>query len=122
MKTLLLLYAVAVLMSCNNNSKGKGEQEAASMNTDLLQQNLKDKVKSITETSVTIDSTGQEKPDSLTTYTSYDDKGYQTDQLTKNTVGKVTTEQFLSRNAAGVVTEFGTKKNGQVFSRVVTEF
>ena len=40
---------------------------------------------------------------------------------TKNSAGKVTTEQFASRNDSGIVTEFGTKKNGQVFSRVVTE-
>jgi len=117
-----LLYAAAALVGCNNGTKAKTEQAATVMNSDLLQQNLKGKVKSITETSSTIDSTGNEKPDSLTTYTSFDEKGYQTVSMTKNSAGKVTTEQFASRNDSGIVTEFGTKKNGQVFSRVVTEF
>jgi hypothetical protein len=120
-KIFLLLYAASGLIACNNTPKAKTDQPATVMNTDIIQQNLKDKVKSITETSSTIDSTGKEKPDSLTTYTSFDNKGYQTDQLTKNTAGKVTTEQFLSRNADGTVSEFGTKKDGKVFSRVVTE-
>jgi hypothetical protein len=117
-----LLYAAAVLVACDNGTKAKTEQAPAVMNSDLLQQNLKGKVKSITETSSTIDSTGNEKQDSLTTYTSFDEKGYQTVSMTKNSAGKVTTEQFASRNDSGIVTEFGTKKNGHIFSRVVTEF
>lgn len=116
----LLLYAAAAFVACNNTPKAKSEQ-ATAMNTDLLQQNLKGNVKEITETSSAIDSTGKEKPDTLTTYTNFDQKGYQSNQVTKNSAGKVTTEQFVSRNDAGVVTEFGTKKNGQVFSRVVTD-
>jgi hypothetical protein len=123
MKQLIFfLYSAAVLVACNNATKAKTEQDATVSNSELQQQNLKGKVKSITETSSTIDSTGKEKTDSLTTYISYDEKGYQTEFMTKNSAGKVTTEQFASRNDLGMITEFGTKKNGQVTSRVVTEF
>lgn len=116
----ILLYAAIVLGACNNGPQVKTEQAAAT-NTDMLQQNLKGKVKSITQTSSTIDSTGKEKADTLTTYTSFDEKGYQTGQLTKNDAGKVTTEQFATHNAAGGVTEFGTKKDGKIFSRTVVD-
>ena len=119
-KFFLLLFGIAVFTACNNNSKKDTAQEI-NMNADLLQQNLKGKVKSITETSTNIDSTGVEKPDSLTTYTSFDEKGYQTEFLTKDSSGKVVSEQFAERNDSGLVTEFGTKKDGKIVSRVVTD-
>ena len=117
---LLLLFVMAVFTACDNNTKKDTTQETA-MTSDLLQQNLKGKVKSITETSTNIDSTGVEKPDSLITHISFDEKGYQTAYLKKDSSGKVVSEEFASRNDAGVVTEFGTKKNGKIVSRVETE-
>ena len=117
---LLLLFGIAVFTACDNNTKTDTAQETA-MTSDLVQQNLKGKVKSITETSTNIDSTGVEKQDSLITYTSFDEKGYQTEFLRKDSSGKVVSEEFASRNDAGVVTEFGTKKNGKIVSRVETE-
>lgn len=121
MKRFLLFFCYgAFVVSCNNDTKVK-TAEASTMNTDLVQQNLKGKVKSITETSITIDSTGKQKPDSLTRVTDFDEKGYQTVSLQKNGSGNVVSEDFVSRRPDGVVTEFGTKKNGKPYSRVVTE-
>ena len=116
----LFLCCGALFVSCNNDTKLKSAETAA-MNTDLLQQNLKGKVKSITETSETIDSTGKQKPDSLTNVTNFDEKGYQTSSVQKNSAGSVVSEDFVSRRPDGVVTEFGTRKNGKLYSRVVTE-
>lgn len=116
----LLLFSLAVFTTCDNNTKKDTAQDTL-MNSDLLQQNLKGKVKTMTETSTTIDSTGLQKPDSLINYTSFDEKGYQTGYLTKDSSGKVVSEQFSARNDSGLVTEFGTKKEGKLVSRVVTE-
>ena len=117
---ILLLFSIAVFTSCDNNTKNDTTEETA-MTSDLVQQNLKGKVKSITETTTNIDSTGVEKQDSLTNHTSFDEKGYQTAYLKKDSSGKVVSEEFASRNDAGLVTEFGTKKNGKIISRVETE-
>lgn len=119
-KFFLLLFGIAVFTSCDNTTKKDTAQDPI-MNSDLMQQNLKGKVKSIAETSTTIDSTGVEKPDSLANYSSFDEKGYQTEYLTKDSSGKVVSEQFTARNDSGLVTEFGTKKDGKIVSRVVTE-
>lgn len=121
----LLLCGATLLTACNNSmtkakTTGNGDS-AMAMNTDWLQQNLKANVKNIAESSVAVDNSGKEKPDSLTAYTDFDDKGYQTLSQTKNKEGKVTSEDFISRRPDGVVTEFGTKKNGKMVSRVVTE-
>ena len=117
---LLLLFGIAIFTACDNNTKTDTVQETA-MNSDLLAQNLKGKVKSITETTMNIDSTGAEKPDSLTNYTYFDEKGYQTAYMKKDSSGKVVSEEFAKRNGAGVVTEFGSKKDGKIVSRVETE-
>ena len=116
----LLLFVMAVFTACDNNTK-KDTTEDTVMTSDLLQQNLKGKVKSITETTTNIDSAGAEKQDSLIAYTSYDEKGYQTAFLKKDSSGKVVSEEFAERNESGLVTEFGTKKDGKIVSRVVTE-
>jgi hypothetical protein len=111
----------AALASCNNNDTKVKTAQAAAMNTDVVQQNLKGMVKSITESTINIDSAGKQKPDSLTRVTDFDEKGYETVSLQKNDAGKVVSEDFMSRRPDGVVTEFGTKKNGKTYSRVVTE-
>jgi hypothetical protein len=116
----MLLFSMAVFTACDNNTKKETTKESV-MNTDLLQQNLKGKVKSITETSVNIDSSGAEKPGGVTNYISFDEKGYQTSFLGKDSSGKVVSEQFSLRNDAGMVTEFGSKKDGKLMSRVVTD-
>lgn len=116
----LLLFGIALFTSCDNNTK-KETTQATAMTSDLVQQNLKGKVKSITETTMNIDSTGAEKPDSLTNYTYFDEKGYQTAYMKKDSSGKVVSEEFATRNDDGVVTEFGSKKDGKIVSRVETE-
>lgn len=122
MKKLCLLFsAIVVLAACDNADSKKETTTAAVLNTDLLQQNLKGKVKSITETSIDIDSTGAEKPAAVTNYSEFDEKGYQTSGYSKDSSGKMVSEQFMTRNEAGMVTEFGTKKDGKLVSRVVTE-
>ena len=116
----LLLFGIALFTSCDYNTK-KETTQATAMTSDLVQQNLKGKVKSITETTTNIDSTGAEKPDSLTNYTYFDEKGYQTAYMKKDSSGKVVSEEFATRNDDGVVTEFGSKKDGKIVSRVETE-
>ena len=121
MKSLfLLLISASVFVACNNPEKAKSEQ-ATAMNTDLLQQNLKGSVKTIMETSSTIDSSGKEKSDSLANYISFNQKGYQTEYLTKNSTGTNVTEQYATRNDSNITTEFGTKKNGKIIFHVVTD-
>ena len=117
---ILLLFTIAVFTACDNNTQ-KETKLKITMNSDLLAQNLKGKVKSITESTTNIDSTGVEKQDSLTAYTSFDEKGYQTEYVKKDSSGKVVSEQFVKRNDSGMATEFGTKKDGKIVSRVVTE-
>ena len=116
----LLLFGIALFTSCDYNTK-KETTQATAMTSDLVQQNLKGKVKSITETTMNIDSTGAEKQDSLITSISFDEKGYQTAYMKKDSSGKVVSEEFATRNDAGVVTEFGSKKDGKIVSRVETE-
>lgn len=121
MKQIILFIAGAVFfVSCNNASKSDAGA-AAPMNTDLLQQNLKGKVKTVTQTSATIDSTGKEKSDSLTTVDSYDEKGYNTMSQTKNDSGKITTETMAKHDSAGHVLEWVTNKDGKLASKVETE-
>lgn len=116
----LFVFGAIILVSCNNNSAAKSEQ-ATAMNTDLLQQNLKGKVKSISESSTTIDSTGKEKPDSLTTVSNFDEKGYNTTVQTKNEAGKITTDQMVTHDSAGHFLEYLTNKDGKMSSKLVTE-
>jgi hypothetical protein len=121
MKQLIFFIVGAIfLVSCNNNSTSK-TGAAAPLNTDLLQQNLKGKVKTVTQTSTTIDSTGKEKSDSLTTVESYDEKGYSTMSQTKTDSGKITNEQIVMHDSAGHVLEYVTNKDGKMVSKLVTE-
>jgi hypothetical protein len=121
MKQLIPFIAGAIfLVSCNTKSTSEAGA-AAPLNTDLIQQNLKGKVKTVTQTSTTIDSTGQERTDSLTTVESYDEKGYSTMSQTKNSSGKITTEQTAKHDSAGRVLEFVTYKDGKMTSKLETE-
>ncbi len=119
-KFVLILCGTAMLASCDNTANVKSA-EASFLNTDWNQQNLKGQVKSISETTTTIDSTGKEKTDSLTNISNFDEKGYMKSSLTKNGEGKVTAEQFVTHDSMGNMLEYVSNKNGKLVSRLVTE-
>ena len=68
---LLFLSSTWLLLACNNSAK----VESASMakNSDIVQQNLKGKVKEFEEVSFTIDSMGASKQDSLIGISQFDE-------------------------------------------------
>ena len=121
MKQLIPFIAGAIfLVSCNNNSTSE-TGATAPLNTDLLAQNLKGKVKTISQSTTTIDSTGKEKSDSLTTVDSFDEKGYRTMSQTKTNSGKITREEMVKHDSAGRVLEFVSNKDGKLASKMEIE-
>jgi len=121
MKSFLLFVSSAcLLLACNNSAK----VESASMakNSDIVQQNLKGKVKEFEEVSYTIDSTGTSKQDSLITINQFDEKGYQPKYITKDSTGKIRTEQTATHDENGMFTEIVTMTNGKQTFRLTTEF
>ena len=121
MKQLIpFLVGTFFLVSCNNNSTSE-TGAAAPLNTDLLSQNLKGKVKTVSLNTTTIDSTGKEKSDSLTTVDSYDEKGYRTMSQTKNSSGKITREEMIKHDSAGRVLEFVNNRDGKLASKMEIE-
>jgi hypothetical protein len=117
---LLFLSSVCLLLACNNPAK----VDSASMpkNSDVVQQNLKGKVKEFEEVSYTVDSTGASKQDSLISISQFDEKGYQPKYLTKDTTGKIHTEQTVTHDENGMFTEMVTMTNGKQTFRLTTEF
>jgi hypothetical protein len=117
---LLFLLTISLLIGCNDSAKVK----AVSMpkNSDLTQQNLKGKVQQYEETSHTIDSTGVNKKDSLMNINEFDEKGYQTKNSTKDSLGKIHTEQTMTHNENGTFTEVISLKDGKQTFKLVTEF
>jgi len=120
MKKLLLFFAGSgFLVACNNSA----EVKLASMakNTDVIQQNLKGKVQEFTETSFTVDSAGHSKVDSVVGINSFDEKGYQSKYVTKDSSEKIHTEQSLSHDERGNMTELTTMTNGKQTFKLTTE-
>ena len=92
MKSLFLVLAAAVLFTaCNNTSNTTTAAAAqARQNTDLIQQHLKGKVESLTETSYAADSTDKMgKMDSVIGTTTFDEKGYISKYQEKDSAGKL---------------------------------
>jgi len=121
MKSFLLFVSSAcLLLACNNSAK----VESASMakNSDIVQQNLKGKVKEFEEVSYTIDSTGASKQDSLISINQFDEKGYQPKYITKDSTGKIHTDQTATHDENGMFTEIVTMTNGKQTFRLTTEF
>ena len=116
---LLFLSSACLLLSCNNSAK----VESASMakNSDIVQQNLKGKVKEFQEVSFIIDSTGGSKQDSLININQFDEKGYQSKNLAKDSTGKIHTDQTMSHDENGMFTEVVTLTNGKQTFRLTTE-
>lgn len=120
MKRLILFLSTAgFFVACNNSAEVKSASYAK--NTDIVQQNLKGKVQEFQETSYTIDSAGKNKMDSLVNVNDFDEKGYQTKYQTKDSSGKVHTDQSLSRDADGNMTELTSTNNGKPDFKLVTE-
>ena len=119
MKRIFFFPLVLSLFACNSNTEKKVETTAK--NTDLIGQNLKGKVQQIEESTVMIDSTGKNKPDSVIGVMMFDEKGYQTQYYSKDSAGTHVSEQVMSHNADGTFAELIVKKNGKQVSKLVTE-
>ena len=117
MKKLFVFCIVISFLACNSNDK----KTETAKNSDLIQQNLKGKVQKLEETTVIIDSTGKMKPDSSTGITEFDEKGYQTKYSNKDSSGKITMEQNMSRNEDGTFKEMTTTTKGKQTFKLVTE-
>ena len=79
-------------------------------NTDLVQQNLKGKVKTYEETSTTVDSTGASKKDSTSFWNQLDEKGYTTAFEIRDIDGKAKETQSFARYDHGQMKELVIKK------------
>ena len=120
MKRLIAFIAAAgMLIACNNSTEVKSASMAK--NSDVVQQNLKGKVQHFEETSYTVDSTGNNKMDSLMNVSEFDEKGYQTTFQTKDSTGKVHMNQTVMHDAQGNVTEVKSITDGKQTFRLVTE-
>ena len=117
MKKLVVFCLAASLIACNTKDK----KTETAKNSDLIQQNLKGNVKQLDELTVNIDSTGKMKPDSSTTITEFDKKGYQSKNSTKDSSGKITSEQTISHNSDGTFKEMLTTKNGKQTFKLTTD-
>ena len=120
MKKLLFFSLATALFACNSDTK-KTETVAAAKNTDLIQQNLQGKVQELMEATYIVDSTGKMKGDSTFGITSFDEKGYQTKYINKDSSGKVTMEQTMTHNPDGSFAEVVTMKNGKQANKLITE-
>jgi hypothetical protein len=118
-QVILILSTAGFIIACNNSAEVKSA--AYAKNTDIVQQNLKGKVQEYQETSSTIDSTGKSKTDSLASINDFDEKGYQTKYFTKDSSGKTHTDQNISHDANGYVTEVTTMTDGKQTFKLVTE-
>jgi hypothetical protein len=108
MKKLLFLLSTGMLLfACNTVST----KETSATNTDLIQQNLKGKVQSLTEQSYTVDSTGTMKKDSVMYVSDFDEKGYSNKVQTKDSAGNVKEETLITRYDNGTPKEITTKAN-----------
>ncbi|HEY1870477.1 MAG TPA: hypothetical protein VGG71_05425 [Chitinophagaceae bacterium] len=120
MKQLILVLSIAgFVIACNNTAEVKSASYAK--NTDIIQQNLKGKVQEYQETSYTVDSTGKNKMDSLVNVNDFDQKGYMAKYQTKDSSGKIHTDQSLSHDADGNMTEMTSTNNGKQDFKLVTE-
>jgi uncharacterized lipoprotein NlpE involved in copper resistance len=119
-KFLLFLSIINLLIGCNNSAKDNAVSTAK--NSDLTQQNLKGKVQRIEETSYTIDSAGVNKKDSLVNTNEFDEKGYQTKYFTKDSSGKIHTDQTVTHNENGIFTSMTTMTDGKQTFKLTTEF
>jgi hypothetical protein len=115
-KVIMAAFAVS-LLACNSNLK----TTEARKNTDLIQSNLKDKVQSLEERTVNFDSTGRMKADSTANISSFNEEGYITNYISKDSSGKTTLEQIISHNADGTVSEWKNTKDGKEVFRLTTE-
>lgn len=110
-KLLVLVSAISLLAACNNSAKV--ESSSTAKNSDLTQSNLKGRVQHYDETSYTVDSSGNNKMDSLMNMSDFDEKGYQTKYATKDQAGKIHTEQSTKHDDQGVFTEMTTMTDGK---------
>src|SRR5262245_39913584 len=107
-KFILPLSAVALLIACNSAEKQNTTVATTNnaANTDLIQSNLKGKVKSYEEMSTTIDSSGASKKDSSSYVNEFDEKGYQTIFVTKDINEKTKAKESYTRYENGHIKEF----------------
>jgi hypothetical protein len=108
-KFILPLLSVAFVIACNNPEKQKATNapgENATSNTDLLQLNLKGKVKSFDEMSTTIDSSGASKKDSTSYWNDFDENGYQLNFITRGIDEKTKSKEAYTRYKDGHIKEF----------------
>lgn len=114
-KILFVLSTGMLLFACNTVST----KETSATNTDLIQQNLKGKVQSLTEQSYTVDSTGNMKKDSVAYVSDFDEKGYSNKGQTKDSAGNVKEETLITRYDNGTPKEITTKANGKQTKKFV---
>jgi len=118
-KLLVLVSAISLLAACNNSTKV--ESASVAKNSDLTQSNLKGRVQHYDETSYTVDSLGNNKADSLSNMSDFDEKGYQTKYSTKDQAGKIHQEDVAKHDDQGNFTEMTTTKDGKQTYKLVVE-
>jgi hypothetical protein len=119
----LLLIVATLILSCNDAPKTTASSDStAPKNTDLVQQHLNGRVKSVTETSYQVDSTGKTgKMDSIITVNELDEKGYTSKYYQKDSSGKILMEQTISHYDNGLLKEVTALKNGKPDFKLTTD-
>ena len=112
-KILICILVSATLTACNNKQMLK--------NTNLIQENLKGKVQTLSEITINLDSTGNAKSDSTIKVSDFNTDGYITTITSKDSSGKITEIQTNAFYTNGTVSEVKKSKDGKQISRFATE-
>lgn len=110
-KIVMTLCAGLFLMACNE----KKQEAEAPKNTDLIGQNLKGKVKQTEETPYQVDSTGKigAMDSCCIEVQEFDEKGYNSSTISRNSLGKITSETTITHYDGGQVKEFVNMADGK---------
>jgi hypothetical protein len=117
MKKLLILSAGVMLLACNSNKPAETTEAAEKKvkYSDLVVENLKGNVESMTETAYKVDSTGKvgEMDSCCVDLVVYDENGNATSYVSKDSKGNIKTESVFTRHENGLWTGSKDTRDGK---------
>jgi hypothetical protein len=117
MKKFLILSAGIILFACNSNKPAETTEEAEKKvkYSDLVTENLKGNVESLTESSYKVDSTGKvgDMDSCCVDVVVYDENGNATSYVSKDSKGNIKTESAFTRHENGLWTGSKETKDGK---------
>ena len=112
MKKIFLFVVPILFLSCKQERKNKC--------SDVVQQNLKGKVKQLEETTFDVDSNGIQKLASIR-IVDFDKNGYAARYMDKNSTGKIVMNETASHYSNGAIKEFLNAVDGKQISKMSIE-